>query len=136
MTSGDIPTWILRGSNDTISPYIKPCVDNMMDTCVFPSSLIFSGIRPIHKTGDVTDKNNYRPISLLPAILFDQISAHFSKIFSQFLCCFRSGHTTQHAIPNLLLKWKKKKKEGIIGTVLMDLSKLMTVSLMNCRLQN
>ena len=131
MTSGDIPTWILQGSNNTISPYIKQYVDNMMDTCVFPSSLKFAEIRPIHKKGDVTDKSNYRPISLLPAmskvferILFDQISAHFSTIFSPFLCGFRSDHSTQHAILNLLLKWQKCLDEkGIIGAVLMDLSK-------------
>ena len=62
-------------------------------------------LRSIHKKGDVTDQGNYRPISLLPAmsnvferILFDQINTHFSNVFSPFLCGFRSGHSTQHAI--------------------------------------
>ena len=130
-SSGGIPIWILQGSIDTISPYIKQYVDSMVDTCIFPSSLKSAEIRPIHKKGDVTDKSNYRPISLLPAlskvferILFDQIDTHFSKIFSPFLCGFRSGHSTQHAILNLLLKWQKCLDEkGIVGAVLMDLSK-------------
>ena len=103
----------------------------MFDTCIFPSPLKSAEIRPIHKKGDVTDKGNYRPISLLPAmskvferILFDQINTHFSNIFSPFLCGFRSGHSTQHAILNILLKWQKCLDEkGIVGTVLMDLSK-------------
>ena len=130
-TSGDIPTWVLQSSVDTLSPYITQYIDDMFDTCIFPSPLKSAEIRPIHKKGDVTDKGNYRPISLLPAmskvferILFDQINTHFSNIFSPFLCGFRSGHSTQHAILNLLLKWQKCLDEkGIVGTVLMDLSK-------------
>ena len=41
------------------------------------------------------------------------------KIFSLFLCVVRSGHSTQHEILNLFLKWQKCLDEkGIVGTVL------------------
>ena len=37
---------------------------------------------------------------------------------------FRKGHSTQHALLNLLKNWQKTlDKSGVIGTVLMDLSK-------------
>ena len=40
------------------------------------------------------------------------------------LCGFRKGHSTQHALLNLLKNWQKTLgKSGVIGTVLMDLSK-------------
>ena len=40
------------------------------------------------------------------------------------MCGFRKGHSTQHALLNLLKNWQKTLgKSGVIGTVLMDLSK-------------
>ena len=66
LTSENIPAWVLQSSADTLSPCIKQYVDNMMHTCIFPSPLKSAEIRPIHKNEDVTDKGNYRPISLLP----------------------------------------------------------------------
>ena len=40
------------------------------------------------------------------------------------MCGFRKGHSTQHALLNLLKNWQKAlDKSGVIGTVLMDLSK-------------
>ena len=40
------------------------------------------------------------------------------------MCGFRKGHSTQHALVNVLKNWQKAlDKSGVIGTVLMDLSK-------------
>ena len=40
------------------------------------------------------------------------------------LCGFRKGHSTQHALLNLLKNWQKcLDKSGVVGTVLMDLRK-------------
>ena len=40
------------------------------------------------------------------------------------LCGFRKGHSTQHALLNLLKNWQKcLDKSGVVGTVLMNLSK-------------
>ena len=85
---------------------------------------------PVFKK-DPNNKANYRPISLLPIIskiferiLFEQIEKFSKKILSPKLCCFRKGHSTQHALLNLLKNWQKTlDKSGVIGTVPMDLSK-------------
>ena len=46
------------------------------------------------------------------------------KTLSPKLWGFREGHSTQHAILNLLKNWQKTlDKSGVVGTVLMDLSK-------------
>ena len=74
---------------------------------------------------------NYRPISILPLfskvyerILFQHISKHFENIFSPLLCGFRAQHSTQHALLRLLGHWQQcLDSGGIVGTVLMDLSK-------------
>ena len=44
---------------------------------------------------------------------------------SVYLCGFRKGYSTQHALMNMLSKWQNwlDKKGGVIGTILMDLSK-------------
>ena len=86
---------------------------------------------PVFKKEDPNNKANYRPISLLPIIskifervLFEQIEKFSEKILSPKLCGFRKGHSTQHALLNLLKNWQKTlDKSGVIGTVLMDLSK-------------
>ena len=88
-------------------------------------------IIPIPKKGDSLDIGNYRPISILPTVskLFEkvmanQLSEFFETKFSKFLCGFRKGHSTQHALINLINSWQKSLDKGnVVGTVLMDLSK-------------
>ena len=76
--------------------------------------------------------NNYRPISLLPIIskvfeklIYNQLYTFMEKRLSVYLCGFRKGYSTQHALINMLSKWQAwlDKKGGVIGTILMDLSK-------------
>ena len=56
--------------------------------------------------------------------LYQQIEDFSYKILSPKLCGFRKGHLTQHALLNLLKNWQKcLDKSGVIGTVLIDLSK-------------
>ena len=70
-------------------------------------------------------------MSLLPPIskvfekfLYQQIEDFSNKILSPKLCGFRKGHSTQHALLNLMKNWQKcLDKSGVVGTVLMDLSK-------------
>ena len=130
-SSGNIPTRILQDTVDITAPYIKQFTDDMINTSIFPSSLKCADIRPIYKKGSVTEVKNYRPISLLPSaskvferLLYDQIDSHFADIFSPILCGFRKGHSTQHALLNLLMKWQRSlDSRGVIAAVLMDLSK-------------
>ena len=56
--------------------------------------------------------------------IYQQIEDFSNKILSPKLCGFRKGHSTQHALLNLLKNWQKcLDKSGVVGTVLMDLSK-------------
>ena len=55
---------------------------------------------------------------------FQQIEDFSSKILSPKFCGLRKGHSTQHALLNLLKNWQKcLGKSEAVGTVLMDLSK-------------
>ena len=59
-----------------------------------------SNVTPIHKKDEVTDKNNYRPVSVLPAIsklfekvMFDQLYVSFAPILSSNMSGFLKGHS-------------------------------------------
>ena len=61
----------------------------------------YAEVTPIHKKDDKTDKENYRPISILPnlskvyeRLMYNQIYLYF-QIFSKFRCGFRKGFNAQ-----------------------------------------
>ena len=106
-------------------------INDMLEHNIFPDALKLADVKPVHKKGDSTDMGNFRPISLLPTlskvferIIFDQLNAHFESIFSPLLCGFRKGYSTKYALLKLLLAWHKSlDQKGVVGAVLMDLSK-------------
>jgi hypothetical protein len=93
--------------------------------------LKLADIIPIHKKDCKSKKENYRPISILPTlskvfekVLLNQLAEFSQEILFPYLCGVRKGYSTQHALFNLLQNWQKcLDKSGVVGTVLMDLSK-------------
>ena len=85
----------------------------------------------VFKKLDPTDKKNFRPVSLLPLlskvlekIMYDQLNVYVETFLNKLLCSFCKAHSTQHALFKLLQKWQKElDSSGIVGTILMDLSK-------------
>ena len=92
----------------------------------FPNCLKLANITPLHKKDN---KENYRPVSTLPAlskvcerILFEEMSIYFDKFLSDQQCGFRKGYSTQNCPLNLLEKWKNSVNKGkSFGTLLTDL---------------
>lgn len=56
---------ILKFLNKTISPYLSAVINKILDEGIFPQCLKWARITPVFKSGDKTDCNNYRPISVL-----------------------------------------------------------------------
>ena len=74
------------------------------------------------KKGDACNKENYRPVSLLPTvskiyenILATQINDYIDNYFSDYLCGFRKGHSYQHC---LLVMFENMKKALILKVLL------------------
>ena len=130
-SSGDIPTKIIDEAKDVLCPYLTDCINTAINNCCFPEILKESYVTPIHKNKDTTQKVNYRPISVLQSIAkvferikFDQMYQYFANILSPLLSGFRKGYSTQHALVRVIESWKKcLDSSGIVGTILMDLSK-------------
>ena len=130
-SSGEISPGIIKLAKKEILIPITNCINKYISIKSLPDELKVTNVIPVFKKEDPNNKANYRPICLLPIIskifervLFEQIEKFSKKILSPKLCGFRKGHSTQHALLNLLKNWQKTlDKSGVLGTVLMDLSK-------------
>ena len=97
----------------------------------FPGSLKLENIIPVHKEDEPTDKENYKPVSILPLLsktferlICDQLKEYLGQYLNSLLCGFRKDHSTQHTLFRLLKKLQNElDTSGFVRTMLMDLSK-------------
>ena len=75
---------------------------------VFPSDWKIAKVSPLFKSGDLSNANNYRPISVLPTIarvferlIFDQLYTYVNK--NNFLYMYQSGFRPLHSTLTALL---------------------------------
>ena len=127
----NIPPTILKQNNELSSLVLTRDINRCIDKGIFPSNLKKSDVTPVFKKDDRLQKENYRPISILPTlskiyerVLHQQLYNYFNSIFSKYLCGYRKGYSTQHTLLYMLENLKKaldrKKFTGILMT---DLSK-------------
>ena len=118
----DIPLKIIKENVDIISYFIFDNSNNSLSCATFPTSMKYADVIPIHKTDDKTDKENYRPISILPnlskvyeRLMHNQIYPYIHTLFSKFQCGFRKGFDAQHCLLALKhgvkLSIKEEKQE-------------------------
>jgi len=82
----DVPVFIYKKCSDLISPIICRLFNLSLETGVFPMILKAATIIPIHKSGDATLVNNYRPISMIPILakIFEKLMLR--KLMSFIKC--------------------------------------------------
>ena len=91
-----------------LAPALTRIINESFITGIFPKELKVAKIIPIHKTGKRDDVNNYRPISILPAIskivetaIEKQRMSNFLEskmVFSNSQYGFRPGRSTTTAL--------------------------------------
>ena len=107
------------------------CINTSFENGAFPDCLKEAYATPIFKKDDPLDKENYRPVSILPLLskvfeklIYKQLSNYTESFLSSILCGFRKAQNTQHALFKLLhSRQKELDQKGFVGTILMDLSK-------------
>ena len=127
----DIPAKLLKTCCDIVLPYITEIYNASSLNKGFPNPLKEAIVTPIHKKGERSLKDNYRPVSILPTIskvfensMYEQIYFYFQKYFSPSLCGFRKGYNAQHCLIILIENWKAAiDNSKNAGAVLTDLSK-------------
>ena len=129
-TAGEIPVDILKNSEFCFSELTKR-INKAFNENKFPDTLKLSDIVSVFKKLDQTNKTDFRPVSVLPLlskvfekVMYDQLHEYAETFLNKLFCGFRKAHSTQHAPFRLLQKWQKElDSSGIVGTILMDLSK-------------
>ena len=83
------------------------------------------------KQGSRNNKENYRPINILPIIsknfeknICRHLSNQFDSILSKFQCSFRKGYSPRHCLLLMIDNWKKAvDNHKVFEVVFTDLSK-------------
>ena len=105
-----IPTKLLKCCKDLFAPIISHLTNLCFKTGEFPQALKRSVVTPVHKGGDTSDVNNYRPISVLTGIskvleklLNKRLVSYLIKneILSSCQYGFRRDLSTQDAVIDL-----------------------------------
>ena len=100
----------------------------------FPSEWKIAKVIPLHKSGPRNLLDNYRPISILPAIskvfekiLYKQLFNHLNNannLISKFQFGFRPLHSTADALLHSTNEWYSNMDHGLFNiAVFLDLKK-------------
>ena len=127
---GEVPVNVLKKSNFSFDE-LTIFVNYALIDGKFPITLKNANVTPVHMKDDPTDKTNFQPISVLPLlskvfkrVIYNQLGKYMDTFITKLLCGFRKAHSTQHALFKLLQRWEKElDNSGLVGTILMDLSK-------------
>ena len=127
----NIPARILKENRDIFAPFLMETFNNSLLQKAFPEDLKLGDIASLFKNDEATKKRNYRPITVLSALskvferlLYAQMIGYADTILVPYLCGFRKGFNTQHALLRLMDTCKNPlDKIGVVGALLMDLSK-------------
>ena len=110
----DIPVKVLRENADFFAGYLYIFFNEAIESSKFSSLLKQANITRVFKKGCRNQKENYRPVSILPIIskifekiLSKQMDIYFENILSKFQCDFRKGFSTQHCLLLMIEKWKE-----------------------------
>ena len=112
---------LLKDLVDVISKPLEVIFNLSLWEDTFPDMMKIADVTPLHKNGDVHVVDNYRPISLLMTIskileklVYIRVYTFLNKtnqIYdSQY--GFRSKHSCEHAIPELVGNIVKNKEKG------------------------
>ena len=97
----------------------------------FSSNLKNADVTPVFEKKNLLDKENQRPVSVLPTIskVFENlmqnlINLHIKSFLLSYLCGYRKVFNSQHVLVFLMERWQKSvDNKGCGSAVLMDLSK-------------
>ena len=97
----------------------------------FPNDLKHADIVPIYKKNNKCEKENYRPVSILPnlskiyeKLMYNQLYKYNNNMLFPSQCDLRKGYSAQHCLLVMIERFKEAIDRGYeFGALLTDLSK-------------
>ena len=132
-TNDPIPLKIFKQILPTfISPFTH-IVNLSLKYGVMPDSCKIAMVTPIHKSGELDDPGNYRPISILPVLsktiehlVNSQLTQYLDDrgLISKCQYGFRKDHSTTYLMLDLFDKiYSSKSKNNRPGIIFLDIKK-------------
>ena len=123
----------LKIGSPAISKPLAKIINLSIQQGKYPNQFKIAKVTPIFKKGSKYDRNNYRPISILP-VLSKIIEKHVSDSLKKFLednkllhthqSGFRSNHSCETALTALVDEWiHAVNNNKLVGTIFLDLTK-------------
>ena len=111
---GNISIDILKSIVDIHRPFITNSMNLLIKKGCFPKELKLVEVIPIFKKKDDLDKENFRPVIVLPHVskvfertMYHQKNDYMIDKLSKQLTGFKKNHSTQHYLSCMLEMWKK-----------------------------
>ena len=86
----DIPTKVIKSNSEIFTDALYSEFNRSLETSAFPPSVKLANVTPVHKKCNRSEKDNYRPLSILPNLpkvfercIYNQIAKFFDKILSK-----------------------------------------------------
>ena len=118
-TYGSIPATILKQCVNAYLPHLTNSINYSIQHSNFPQELKLSEVIPVYKKLDPLQKENYRPVSLLPhvskifeRIIHKQITNYMTDKLAYSITGFRKLHGTQNSLVVMLEKRKTVLDKG------------------------
>ena len=98
------PTKCIKLANQQISTALALVFNNSLAQGIMPNILKLSRVTPVHKSGDSSVPENYRPIwsftQIFGKLVYKQMMSYIEKqkILNDCQFGFRKGHSTEQAI--------------------------------------
>lgn len=129
----DLPPNLIKDSAEMISKPMAFIVNFSLKTGVMPTEWKIALIKPLHKSGEGANPDNYRPISILPVLskimekaVHNQLSEYLesNNLLSEKQFGYRKKRSTELATALLLYDIRQAADKGkITGAIFIDLSK-------------
>eukprot|EP00117_Sycon_ciliatum_P016430 scpid33098/ scgid15864/ Probable RNA-directed DNA polymerase from transposon X-element; Reverse transcriptase len=131
--SDGIPGLLLKYCADLLAPSVAALFNASLTSGTVPAGFKRAYVTPLHKAGDPSVANNFRPVSLLP-ILSKLLEKVVQKALVTFLdmagslpstqFAFRTGHSTEDALVLMVNRiLASRDRRMFTGVVLLDMSK-------------
>ena len=117
-----------------ISGQLSELMNESIKQSKYPSRWKMGLLTPLLRENDELSKENYRPVTVLPALnnvfeklLASQLDQFYTELLSDYISAYRRHYSCETSLMRLTEDWKRSlDNKQIVAVISMDLSRLLT----------